>query len=103
MNGIHDHMQFSIANAKFFQAFGIKKVHTLRSEDVIANPQLELSKICEFLNVACSAKYLNDATSIVRRKISRSRNCVVWNKQAKDLVFKYLQEIPFYRGYQFDE
>jgi hypothetical protein len=95
-------MKFAETNAYLIQQFR-RQVHTLRSEDVIANPQLELRKICRFLNIQCSTKYVRDCSSIVRSKISRSRNGIVWDEKVKDIIFGYIKRIPFYRNYKFDE
>ena len=78
-------------------------VHTVKSEDFIANPELELRKICRFLNIQCSLKYINDCISIVYSKISKSRNGIIWDKDTKDMIFKFMKPFPYYNGYKFEE
>ena len=77
------------------------QVHTLRSEDVIASPSLELRKICKFLNIQCSNKYINDCASIVYSKYSKSRNSIIWDEEIKSNMYDYMKKIPFYSQYNF--
>ncbi|XP_028417037.1 uncharacterized protein LOC114541286 [Dendronephthya gigantea] len=95
-------MNLATTNARFLQSFP-ERVYTLRSEDVVTNPELELLKICHFLNIECSEKYIKDCTSIVRRSVSRSRNAIVWDMEIKDIMFDYMKKIPFYKDYKFHE
>ena len=79
------------------------QVHTLRSEDVIANPSLELRMICKFLNIQCSTEYINDCASIVNGKYSKSRNGIVWVEEVKRIMYNYMKQIPFYSQYKFSD
>ena len=94
--------RFALTNARLIQLFD-GKVHTLRSEDIIASPEEEMRTICRFLGVYCSTKYINDCVSIVKRKTSKSRNGIVWDEEVKNIIFGYIERIPFYSNYKFDE
>jgi hypothetical protein len=102
IGSVYHHRKLVETNAQLVRRFG-ERVHTLKSEDVIANPELELRKICQFLNIQCSKKYISDCVSIVYNKISKSRNAIVWDKDAKEIVFESIKRFPFYSGYKFEE
>lgn len=61
----------------------------VRYENVVANPQLELEKICNFLNVAFEAKMLSDRASTAqslirtREKWKTSVSSEIQNKQSQ--------------------
>ena len=98
---INVHMKYAQTNIEVMRLFP-GQVHTLRSEDVIANPSLELRKICKFLNIQCSTKYLNDCAGIVSSKSSKSRNGIIWDEEIKRNMSDYMKQIPFYSQYNFD-
>ena len=99
---INYRIKLAMTNVQLIQRIH-DRVHTLRNEDMIRNPETELRKICRFLNIECSTKYIFDCISIVNSKISKSRHGIVWEKEVKDILVKYIKQIPFYRGYTFDE
>ena len=99
---INYRMKLAMTNAQLIQRFH-GRVHTLRNEDMIRNPEIELRKVCRFLDIECSTKYIIDCISIVNSKISKSRNGIVWDKEVKNILVKYIKQIPFYSGYTFDE
>ena len=96
------HMRFAETNVGIMRMFP-DQVHTLRSEDVIANPSLELRKICKFLNIQCSKKYINDCASTVNAKYSKSRNGIIWDEDVKRAMSDYMKQIPFYSQYNFND
>lgn len=94
-------MKFAMTNAGLLIRLS-DEVHTLRSEDVVANPGLELRRICQFLNVTCSREYIQDCSNLVRKNTSKSRNAIIWNQYLKNIVYGYIRRIPFYSKYTFD-
>jgi hypothetical protein len=99
---VEDHTSTETTIAQLKRQLG-DQIHTVKSEDVIANPELEMHKICRFLNIHCSKKYISDCVSIVYRTISRSRDGIIWNKEAKDLVFRFIKRFPYYNSYKFEQ
>ena len=102
INFINKRMKSAKTNLEVMRLFP-NQVHTLKSENVIANPRLELLKICKFLNIQCSNKYINDCTSIVSSKYSKSRNGIIWHEEVKRYVSDYMKKILFYSEYNFTD
>ena len=84
------------------QALG-SRVLTIHSEKFISNPREELLRICRFLNIICSDDYLKSCVSIVYKTPSKTRKTILWNPNAKMIIHKEIERIPFYKNYVFDE
>jgi hypothetical protein len=91
-------MKMAWTNVNLIRKFR-DRVHTVKSEDMVKNPEIQLRKICEFLNIKCSKKYITDCISTINSEISRSRNGIVWDKDVKDFLIYHMERIPFYRDY----
>ncbi len=76
---------------------------TIYNEDMAKNPTKELKKICKFLSVSYTQDYLKDCASIVKASPSKSRNTIVWDDEAKGLITKLTQELPFLSRYKFEK
>ena len=88
-------------NYNLIKRYGAR-VLTLHSEDIIANPKVPLKKLCEFLEVTCSEDYINDCSSIIYKKPSKTRTTIVWPDVYKRKVEQAIKEIPFLRRYSFE-
>ena len=95
-------MKFARINAQFIKRYP-GQVYTMKSEDMIREPEFELRKICKYLNVHCSNEYIRDCVSIVNNQISKTRNTIVWEEDLKKIVYDHIRTIPFYSDYKFDE
>ena len=76
---------------------------TVHHEKIIASPENEIKRLCEFLNVEAGDSYIKDCSSIVFKGPSKTRATVDWNKDLIMRVQKAIQEIPFLSEYDFDE
>ena len=74
----------------------------LQHESFIANPQVILRGLCQFLGVDASDDYLNDCASIVYKSPHRSRYDARWDGKLIDAVKKRIAEFPFLAGYSFE-
>jgi len=75
------------------------RVHDVASMDVITNPRETLMKICDFLEVTCTEKYLQDCASIVSPVPSKTRDNVVWTEDQIKRVQKLIKHFPFLTRY----
>ena len=86
---------------KFINYFG-EGMLTLRHEDLIKNPKLFLTRICNFLEISCSTHYLDTASQAVFESPTKSRHSVQWTEEMKKKVEKAIQQYDFLQGYSFD-
>ena len=80
-----------------------ESVITIPSEDMIANPKKQLKRLCQFLSVSCSDDYLEDCSSIVYKSTSKSRNRIIWDDEAKNILQELIKSTPMLHRYNFDD
>ena len=78
------------------------RVHEVASMDVMTNTGETLMKICDFLQVTCTEKYLQDCASIVSLVPSKTRDNVVWTEDQVKRVQQLIKEFPFLRRYSLE-
>jgi hypothetical protein len=78
-------------------------VITIYSEDMIKNPSKEITRLCQFLTIACSEDYVKDCASIVYSSPSKSRNTIVWKDRAKNMLSNLISKTPILQRYKFNE
>ncbi len=74
----------------------------MRHEDFIQDPQAQLEKVCEFLQIEASHDYLQDCASIVYTQPHRSRHKIDWPPSLIERVRKHIASYPFLADYTFD-
>lgn len=77
-------------------------VATVRHEDVVAQPQAEVRRLCEFLGVDPTDDYLESCAAIVWETPHRTRRLVDWTDAQIDRVRSLIEQYPFLDGYSFD-
>ncbi|HEY2326944.1 MAG TPA: sulfotransferase [Gaiellaceae bacterium] len=77
-------------------------VSSVRHEDVVAKPQAELRRLCEFLGIEPTADYLESCASIVWEKPHQTRRLVEWSDTQVDRLRMVIDQHPFLAGYSFD-
>jgi len=89
------------ANAKLL-SLRPNEIYNVHLEDFIKNPQKELKRICDFLNIDISEKYLNDCASIVWNKTNSSRNNMpLWTDERKQQFYNSFQDYEFLKRYNY--
>ena len=78
------------------------RVHDVASMDVMTNTRETLMKICDFLEITCSEKYLQDCASIVSPVPSETRNNVVWTADQIKRVQQLIKQFSFLRRYSLE-
>ena len=78
------------------------RVHDVASMDVMTNTRETLMKICDFLEVTCSEKYLQDCAAIVSPVPSKTRDNVVWTADQIKRVQQLIKQFSFLRRYSLE-
>ena len=68
---------------------------------MVANPTLQLTKICEFVQVPISPNYLIATTSCVVREPHRRRLEFDWTLKQKQDVASLIEKYDFFSGYEY--
>lgn len=79
------------------------QVYDIHSSEMIQKPQETLLGICQFLDLTCDQKYLEDCSKRVYNKATKTRYNLVWTETQKELVHQRLQELPFLKDYRFED
>ena len=77
------------------------EIYQLHLADLIRNPYMEMRKLCNFFEVECFDWYLGACSSLVKRKLSKSRNQVIWSKEQIRRVEENMRRLPFLSRYSF--
>ena len=71
----------------------------IHCEDLIADPAKTISNICRFLDVECSADYLQMCVDKTFKNVSESRHLVQWDPQTLPQLTDTLRTFPFFKKY----
>jgi len=88
-------------------SFNVKKnfpgrVHDVASIDVMTNTRETLAKICSFLEITCTERYLHDCASIIDPVPSKTRHNVQWTEDQLNRVHTLIRQFLFLRRYSFE-
>ena len=75
--------------------------HQVHCEDLIADPVGTMSSICQFLEVECSAQYLQMCADKTFKNVSETRYLVEWDLQTKSSLTQRMKQFPFFDRYVF--
>ena len=76
-------------------------IYQLHLADLIRNPYLEIRNLCTFFGVECFDWYLDACVGLVRKKLSKSRNQVIWSMEQIRKIEEFMRRIPFLSRYSF--
>ncbi|XP_032225413.1 uncharacterized protein LOC5501189 [Nematostella vectensis] len=76
-------------------------LHEIQSTDLISKPRETLRRVCSFLNLTCSKKYLDDCAKIVYKRPSRTRYSVVWTDTQIRRTLSTLKRFAFLKNFTF--
>jgi hypothetical protein len=77
-------------------------VTTVRHEALIADPQGELARLCEFVGVEPEPGYLDACAGIVYESPHRTRDKIEWSDDDRRAVDAVIERHAFLRGYSFE-
>ena len=76
-------------------------IYQLHLVDLIRNPYLEIRNLCTFFGVECFDWYLDACAGLVQKKLSKSRNQVIWSKEQLRRIEEIMRRMPFLSRYSF--
>ena len=97
--------------AYFSMAEGSNKAREALPDSVIDIPSMEivkkpaetLKKICKFLEITCTEKYLQDCAATVDPIPSITRYFIEWTAEQKNTVYEEMKKYSFFESYSFDK
>ena len=78
------------------------RVLDVHSMDLMKNPRETLRKICDFLEITCTKKYLEDCASIVNPVPSQTRQFFTWTEKQLNRVQMSIKNHSFLQSYSFE-
>ena len=79
------------------------RVHDVASIDVMMETRKTLVKICDFLGITCTEKYLRHCASIVDPRPSQTRHNIEWTGKQIQRVQSLIAQYPFLQRYSFED
>ena len=76
--------------------------HQVYCEDLIADPIGTISSICQYLEVDCSADYLQMCADKTFKNTSETRHLVEWDPQLLSSLIPIIKQYPFFYRYTLD-
>ncbi len=82
---------------------GSTRIHELRHEDFLADPEGGLRQLAAFLGVPAPADWLVDCRTVVRATPRRTRDQWKWSPALLEEVARRMAGVPFLASYRLDE
>ena len=76
--------------------------HQVYCDDLVADPIKTISGICDYLEVECSAEYLQMCADKTYKEVSMTRDLVTWDPKTLPSLKKDLEKFPFFARYLHD-
>ena len=73
------------------------------SMEIVKNPLETLRKVCQFLEITCTEKYLLDCAATVDPVPSITRDFIEWTAEQKNTVYDMMKKYSFFEGYSLDK
>ena len=89
-------------NMEFLNQVDPKDVFVYKNEDMITDPSLQLTKLCNFLQVPVPSDYLDSCASCVFKEPHRRRFEFDWTIEQKQKVAAMIEKYDFFSGYDWE-
>ncbi len=99
---IEDYFSLCEAMKRFKERTDPSDVFEVRHEEIVADPERALRRLCAFLDLGTPEDYLRDCAAMVFRSPSKSREKVEWSAEDVEYVRRRAQEFDFLRGYSYE-
>ena len=91
--------ELSEANMKLLGLIDPQDVFVSRHEEMVADPRLQLTKLCEFVQVSASPDYLDSCSSCVDEEPHTRRFEFDWTPKQREKVASLIEQYDFFSGY----
>lgn len=91
----------NVESAQKLHECGKFEVIDIYGHEIISQPQKNLRKLCNFLEVACDRDYIDACSKLLYSKPSITRNSVVWTKEQIRRVTMEMKKYSFMEPYSF--
>ena len=88
------------ANKKMYKLYKNQTL-ILYLNDIVNSPETEIMKLCNFLDVECSKKYISLCSDIVNEQLSVTRKQIQWTEHQKDMILNKISKIKWLRKFKF--
>ena len=95
-------IEICVQNKGLLKQIDSQDIFYAKYEDMVANPHLQLAKVCDFLQVPASPDYLDDCASVVYKKAHKSRLKHDWTMDEKQTIESLIEKYDFFSGYDWD-
>ena len=89
-------------NMKILKRVDSSDVFVSKHEEMVADPSLQLTKLCKFAQVSAPPDYLGSCTSYVVREPNRRRFEYHWTSEQKQKVASLIEQYDFFSGYDWE-
>ncbi len=94
--------KLSMDNMKILKQIDPRDIFVSKHEEMVADPRLQLTKLCEFVQVSVSPDYLDSCGSYVHEKPHRRRFEFDWTSEQKQEVVSLIEQYGFFSGYDWE-
>ncbi len=101
-NAISFYEKLSEENIKLVEQVASQDIFVSKHEEMVADPSLQLTKLCQFAQVSASSDYLDSCTSWVVREPNRRRLEFDWTSEQKEKVASLIEQYDFFSGYSWE-
>ena len=91
--------ELSEQNMRLLKLIDPQDIFVSRHEEMVADPRLQLTKLCEFVQVPVSPDYLDSCASCVHEKPNRRRFEFEWTPKQKQEAASLIEQYDFFSGY----
>ena len=89
-------------NIKILKQVNPQDIFVSKHEKMVADPGLQLTKLCEFVQVPVSPDYLDSCASCVHEKPNRRRFEFEWTSEQREKVASLIEQYDFFSGYDWE-
>lgn len=100
LRGIRNHFNQAIAVDRLKEVEGLD-VLQLHLSDSVHSPLAELGRLCSFLDLECSPRYLEGCQAALFKEVSRSRHKVQWTQDQITAVERLAAQVNSLERYSF--
>ena len=89
-------------NMKLLQQIHPKDIFICRHEDTLKDPNGQLAKLCDFLQVLVTPDYLDDCASQIVSEPHKSRLKIDWSQEQKQKIASLIEKYDFLSEYNWE-